>query len=58
MTIKPIQEAQILDFGKVALLEVMGNDKSIVDAARVSYADTSKHRTMFAKVLSPSCGKH
>lgn len=43
MTIKPIQEAQILDFGKVALLEVMGNDKSIVNAARVSYADTSKH---------------
>lgn len=33
---------KLFDFGEVELLEMMGNDKSIVDAARVSYKGTKK----------------
>lgn len=37
-----LYEVDVLDHGKVALIEVMGDDSSIVDAARVSYGKGTK----------------
>lgn len=39
------RESRVLDKGKVVLLEVMGDDKAIVDAARISYS-TNKQKSI------------
>lgn len=39
---EPLKRIEVLNEGYVELLDVMGNDETICDAARVSYADASK----------------
>lgn len=39
---EPLKRTLVLNAGYVELLDVMGNDETICDAARVSYADASK----------------
>jgi thymidylate synthase (FAD) len=38
---KPLSEMTILDHGKVSLLQTMGSDQDILDAARISYNSNS-----------------
>jgi thymidylate synthase (FAD) len=42
---EPLNETKVLDDGKVALIDYMGNDQAIVDAARISYGKGTKKKS-------------
>src|SRR5208283_849872 len=46
-----MKEFKVLDKGFVRLVESMGNDQSVIDAARVSYSGTSKGPEKDKKLL-------
>jgi len=46
-----IDSAKVLDHGEIALLDFMGSDSSIVDAARISYSGDSKPKTKDVDLL-------